>query len=165
MPTEVSRIVFKLALQGTLIGSSGARQDINFSYEKVFSDGSGANQANNFRKIAGGTLAAAATLSVDMSGWTDFQGTAVAPANIKLLILHVTAVSAAGGTLLLSAGASNHLATMFPDASKGFYARGEGVHVIEAAEEGYNVTAGTGDLLLLTAATADFTFDLYAVTG
>jgi hypothetical protein len=165
MSLEVNRINFKMSLTGTLIGDNGARQEIAFVYDKTFSDGSGASQANSFRKVTGGSVAAGTPVSVDMAGWTDAQGATVNPADIKLFIINITAVSAAGATLLISAGASNHLTTMFPDASKGFTARGLGPQVISSPEEGFDVTAGTGDLLLLTATGGTFTYDLYAVCG
>lgn len=154
-----------VSLLGTLIGSNGARQNLDVNHSEVYSDGSGANQAGNCWVTKGGTVAAAGTASIDTSGWTDFTGTARAPTNIKAIILEVTAVDVAGGTLLVSAGAANHLATMFPDASKGFYMRGPGIFVLTAPSEGFAVTAGTGDLLLLTAATASFTYNLHILVG
>lgn len=152
-------------LNGTLIGSNGARQNLDVNHSEVYSDGSGASQAGNCWVTKGGSVAAAGTASIDCSGWTDFTGTARAPTNIKAIIIEVTAVDVAGGTLLVSAGAANHLATMFPDASKGFYMRGKGIFVLSSPEEGWAVTAGTGDLLLLTAATASFTYNLHLLVG
>jgi hypothetical protein len=165
MPVDVNRFMLGLMLQGSLIGSNGARQDVSLDQRYNFTDGYGANQAGNCWVVKSGTVAAAGTASIDASGWTDFSGTAVAPTNVKAFIVVVTSVTVAGGTLLVSAGAANHLATMFPDASKGAYIRGKGFLALASPEEGYAVTAGTGDLLLLTAATATFTYDLYMLVG
>ncbi len=154
-----------VALTGTLIGSNGARQTLGVDHQEVYSDGSGANQAGNCWVTKGGSVAAAETASIDCSGWTDFTGTARAPTNIKAIIIEITAVTVAGGNLLVSAGAANHLATMFPDASKGLNMKGKGIFVLTSPEEGYAVTAGTGDLLLLSATTATFTYNLHLLVG
>ncbi len=152
-------------LMGTLVGSNGARQTLDVNHQETYSDGSGANQAGNCWVTKGGSVAAAGTASIDCAGWTDFTGTARTPTNIKAIIIEVTAVDVAGGTLAVTAGASNHLASMFPDASKGLNMKGKGIFVLTSPEEGYAVTAGTGDLLLLSATTASFTYNLHLLVG
>lgn len=165
MAVDVSSLSFSLDLMGALVDSAvGARQDLAVAIRQTFTDGSGANQAGNARVVKSGAVAASGTASIDMAGWSDFRGNTVNPTNIKLLVIVVTAVSASGGNLAVTGGASNNL-TCFTGTSQGVKIFGKGCFVLGSWEEGMTVTAGTGDLALLTATGADFTYDLYAVVG
>jgi hypothetical protein len=95
------------------------------------------------------TLAASATENLDLSGvLTDAFGSVLSFARIKALI--VQANDANVNDVHVGVGAANGLVTLFPTASSHVKVKPGGLFVWVAPGAGILVTAGTGDLLVVT---------------
>lgn len=155
----------RIDLAFLITGGNGGQQQVNQSMTATFADGTSANQMTNAYVSESRTLAASSNEDLDLSGFTDFQGDAVAPTNAKVFLFKIISADA-GSVLTVKAAASNGLATPFTAAGAGVKLSGPGAFfALGSPSDGYAITAGTGDLINVAAAGGSITYAVYVLVG
>ncbi|MES2685486.1 MAG: hypothetical protein V4706_01625 [Pseudomonadota bacterium] len=130
--------------QSSDVGS--VNQDVKFTPNYVFTDGTGANQARILFSDTR-TLAASANENLDLAGvLTDVFGNVLTFDKIKAII--VTAAAANTNTVVFGGAASAQAAPWFGDVADTNVIRPGGLLAMVAPDaNGFDVTATTADLL------------------
>lgn len=167
MPTKLG-LIASISLKGEFanIHDNGSAIDpIAFGIANLFSDGTGADQANQFFYDTR-TVAPSASEDLDVNGTalTNVFGGAVALTKLRGLL--VRAAPANTNNVVIGNAASNGLASMFGAATHTLILPpGATLLLINPGNAGYAVTAGTGDLLRVANAAAgspvDYTIALW----
>ena len=162
----ISTATLKVNLLATLVSALDhgtaefpARDDTTYN----FTNGTGANQANNV--FADTRTTDNTGESLDFSGvLTNAFGATISATKIKALLI----TASASNTIDVAVGgaASNQLSSLFGDATDKVLVKPGGMVLFVAPDaNGYAVTAGTGDILKVAAASAgNVTYDIIALT-
>lgn len=145
--TGTIKLVADCLLNSGLDIGTGKHQ-VNSTYSNVFTNGTGANQANEMFTDQR-TIAASGSEDLDLAGsLTDAFGTSIVFTSIKAVI--ISAASANTNDVVVGGAASNTFDGWFNDSSDKLNIKPGGMFCITNPEaNGYAVTAGTGDLLTI----------------
>lgn len=152
----VDDLVVTVTIRGTVRGVSGAKQTVNISYERAFSDGTGTRQCGAFFYKDDRSLAAT-NETLDLDGNTDAFGTSMSDCNnVKMMFAQNNSTTTAE-VLTLFGG---DFATPMGDATDKIKVGPDGIFLLVSPIDGYAITAGTGDgLLVATSYTG--TYDIF----
>jgi len=124
-----------------------------------FTNGTGDGKAQGVHTISG-SISASANSDLDLSGsLTNALGASVAATKIKALMIRNKATTT-GYTLRVGGSASNPVSTIMGGTNPYLIIAPKGWVVLNNPFDGYGVTAGTADILRLTASGGDVTYDL-----
>lgn len=143
-----------VTITGRVVGSDGAAQDVDVSYDRSFVDGTGANQAECWFYDASRAISQAGE-NVDLSGsasYPDFKGAALAMTGMSVFFLENLDPDT-GDSVAITRPASNGVSGM-QAASNVTTVQPGGLYLWIAPTEKATVTAGTADLINLAAADA-----------
>lgn len=127
-----------------------ATYPLAFAPNYVFTDGSGANQANKVWSDTR-TLAASANEDLDLNGSSLIDAFGVAMAFTKIKAIIVVADAANTNDVVVGGAASNGFISPFGAATDKVKVRPGGMMVlVDPSAAGYAVTAATADLLRVT---------------
>jgi hypothetical protein len=135
-------------------GDDGRTQNVIFSYDETFTDGTGTNQVGSFFYDATRTLAAT-NEDIDVRGstsFTDVNGAAMALTGVAVVAVHNLDTDT-GDYAEVTQPASNGVPNIFKAASDGVRVGPNGLFLWVSPVDQAAVTAGTGDLI--NVATAD----------
>lgn len=145
MAETVLGLTVRVTVVGSIVGDNGVRLPIDFTYEKMLTDGTGTNQIGNvFYKKARSLNNTNET--IDLDGTTDFQGASTSTFNAVKLLLFTNNSTTAGDDLTIGGG---DFVGPFADASDKIKVGPGGLALIISPVDGYAITATTGDGLLM----------------
>lgn len=151
MAETVRRLRIRVLIDGEVAGSDGTILPVNQSFEYNFQDGTGQNQLGTVYQDLDGSLATT-TATIDLDGAANFQGATMSDNNQLKFALFKNESDA--GNLIVGGG---DFAGWFSDASDKLVVKPRGLFLIVAPNDGYTVTASTGDgLALETTATVAY---------
>lgn len=143
-----------VTIVGRVVGSDGAAQDVDITYDRSFTDGTGSNQAECWLYDKERAIAQAGE-DVDLSGsasYVDFKGAALAMTGMSLLYLENLDTDT-GDSVTITRPAANGVTGM-QAASDVTTVQPGGLYLWIAPTDKATVTAGTADLINLAATDA-----------
>jgi hypothetical protein len=160
---EDLQILFKLFGRVTNASDLSTPVDeINKTYNTLFGNGTGANQANMLVHDQRTTDTTGEELDLAGGLTSPLSGAAVTFAVIKAVVVYAS--TANSGTVLITRPAANGV-VLFVAAGDGLAGLKPGglFAYIDPSAAGLTVTAGTGDLLKFAASTGTVTYDLWVL--
>lgn len=150
-------VEIKVDLLETITRDLGSKSIQHFKkIAQAFTDGTGDDQ---LKKVYSDSQAATASVTYDLAGGlTDGDGSAITFTTIKLIVIAAAAANAVN--VEVGANASNDFATIFGNATDKLIIPPGGTLLLMAPDDGYAVTAGTGDILKVAAASSTAAWDI-----
>jgi hypothetical protein len=147
----VRRVKITVRVEAVVEGPDGSGLNVDESYSYSFSDGTGQDQLGTVWWDRDGSLATTTT-TLDLDGQQDFKGVAMTDANaVKFMLVKNESDT---GNLKVGGG---DFATWVNAATDKVVIGPRGLFLLVSPRDGYGITAGTGDgLLLETTATVAY---------
>ncbi len=141
----INGLTVQVRIFGSVLGSDGVRQIVDRSYEKSFTDGTGTNQCGAIWKDDDRSLASTSE-TLDLDALVDFKGAIMTDNNaVKVLFIQNNSTTTAQ-TVTVGGG---DFSTPFADPTDKFVVGPGGIALFVNPIDGYAITAGTGDGLLV----------------
>lgn len=146
MAETVRQLHIEVKITGSIAGDDGAQQEILWQYNKLFTDGTGANQVGSLFYDATRPLNATSE-DLDLAGGlTDFQGAALGLNNVKVLVAENLDTDA-GDTLKLKPGGTNPVTGILGGTSPTLTIYPGGFCLLVNPSEAPTVTGGSADTI------------------
>jgi len=145
MAETVQSFKIEVRLSGMIAGDNGAAQHVDKTYAFNFADGTGDAQIGSIYKATRTLVSTNEDLDISGGAIKDFQGVALAMTKMKALLV-VNNGTAAGNDVAVKQPSSNGVPFAVA-AGDGLNIGPGGLLLLISPNDGYTVTAGTGDLV------------------